>query len=217
MATWTKQRQRRLAAAKPTLEFVGYDHLSGAPKWKLPGQKPGRFTQITAEDAAKRGLSIEQNIPTKEQWDAKAPERDAAQAALKAKAAEMFPLNSDAPLPKGGEPVETQIQKGPQEVLAQGKAVAEPALGEATAAPLPTDLPSLARLRVTSPELRPQIEAKIAELQSAAAPAAAALKQLPPVPVGHVRLFHGEGGPQGGGTGGAFYTSNISKASTFWP
>jgi hypothetical protein len=30
-------------------------------------------------------------------------------------------------------------------------------------------------------------------------------------------LFHGEGGPQGGGTGGAFYTSNITKASTFGP
>jgi len=110
---------------------------------------------------------------------------------------------------KGGEPVETQIQKG-KEVLGQGKAVAEPALGEATAAPttileskaefLPTDLPSLAQLRITKPELRPQIDAKIAELQSAAAPAAAAMKQLPPVPAGHVRLFHGEGGPQGGGT-----------------
>lgn len=40
---------------------------------------------------------------------------------------------------------------------------------------------------------------------------------LPPVPAGSVRLFHGEGGPQGGGTGGAFYASSIEKASTFGP
>lgn len=51
----------------------------------------------------------------------------------------------------------------------------------------------------------------------AASEHAAILKQLPPIPAGHVRLFHGEGGPQGGGTGGAFYTSNIAKASTFGP
>ena len=83
---------------------------------------------------------------------------------------------------KGGESVETKIEKGPQEVLDQGKAVAEPALGEATAVP-----------------------------------SSEAIKSLPPIPAGHVRLFHGEGGPQGGGTGGAFYTSNIAKASTFGP
>lgn len=84
---------------------------------------------------------------------------------------------------------------------------------------LPNDITALARLRsrITNPELRPQIDAKIAELKTDATPSSAALKQLPPVPAGHVRLFHGEGGPQGGGTGGAFYTSNIAKASTFGP
>lgn len=109
----------------------------------------------------------------------------------------------------------------PQYLKAKGEAAPEPVVKESltTAAPteLPTDLPSLARLRITKPELRPQIDAKIAELQGAAAPAAAILKDLPPVPAGHVRLFHGEGGPQGGGTGGAFYTSNVGKASTFGP
>jgi len=75
---------------KPPLEFWGYDPMTGAPKWKVPSQQSGRFTQITAEDAAKKGLSVEQNIPTKEQWDAKAPERAAAMADLKAKATEMF-------------------------------------------------------------------------------------------------------------------------------
>lgn len=46
---------------------------------------------------------------------------------------------------KGGETVETQIQKGPQEVLDQGKAVAEPALGEATAVP---ETPSSQRIGI---------------------------------------------------------------------
>jgi hypothetical protein len=102
----------------------------------------------------------------------------------------------EPPATKGGEPVETQIQKGPQEVLDQGKAVAEPALGEATAVPLPADLPALAQLRVTKPELRPQIDAKIAELRDRSCPCCSPrVKQLPPVPAGHVRLFHG-GGPR---------------------
>lgn len=101
----------------------------------------------------------------------------------------------------------------PQYLKAKGEVDAPAKAAEV----LPTDLPSLARLRVTKPELRPHIDAKIAELQTVAAPAAAALKQLPPIPAGHVRLFHGEGGPQGGGTGGAFYTSNITKASSFGP
>jgi len=108
--------------------------------------------------------------------------------------------------------------KGLEPSKATESAKLEPsAMAAATPEALPADLPSLARLRITKPELREQIDAKIAELQTAAAPAAAALKQLPPVPAGHVRLFHGEGGPQGGGTGGAFYTSNITKASTFGP
>lgn len=41
--------------------------------------------------------------------------------------------------------------------------------------------------------------------------------KLPPVPEGHVRMFHGEGGPQGGGKGGSFYTSSAEKAATFGP
>lgn len=41
------------------------------------------------------------------------------------------------------------------------------------------------------------------------------VSKLPPTPPGKVRLFHGEGGAQGGGTGGAFYTSNPMKASSF--
>lgn len=53
--------------------------------------------------------------------------------------------------------------------------------------------------------------------ESRVAPSSEITAGLPPVPTGHVRLFHGEGGPQGGGTGGAFYTSNPSKASTFGP
>jgi hypothetical protein len=70
--------------------------------------------------------------------------------------------------------------------------------------------------------LKAKGEAAPAPEPAKAAPATSAehadiLKQLPPVPAGHVRLFHGEGGPQGGGTGGAFYTSNIAKASTFGP
>ena len=82
--------------------------------------------------------------------------------------------------------------------------------------PLPNDLPSLARLRISKPELRQQIDAKIESMRSVTQ-RQPVLNQLPPVPAGHVRLFHGEGGPQGGGTGGAFYTSNIVKASTFGP
>lgn len=39
--------------------------------------------------------------------------------------------------------------------------------------------------------------------------------ELPPVARGNVRLYHGEGGPQGGGTGGAFFTSTPEKAATF--
>lgn len=44
-----------------------------------------------------------------------------------------------------------------------------------------------------------------------------AVSSLPPVPKGHIRLYHGEGGPQGGGTGGSFYASSPVKASSFGP
>lgn len=44
-----------------------------------------------------------------------------------------------------------------------------------------------------------------------------AVSTLPPVEKGHIRLYHGEGGPQGGGTGGAFYASSPVKASSFGP
>ena len=47
--------------------------------------------------------------------------------------------------------------------------------------------------------------------------AAQLVAALPPIPEGHVRLFHGEGGPEGGGTGGAFYTASAEKAATFGP
>jgi hypothetical protein len=40
---------------------------------------------------------------------------------------------------------------------------------------------------------------------------------LPPIPPGHVRLFHGEGAAEGAGTGGAFYASSAEKAATFGP
>lgn len=49
------------------------------------------------------------------------------------------------------------------------------------------------------------------------APVQQAVAGLPPVPAGNVRLYHGEGGPQGGGTGGSFYASSAAKASTFGP
>lgn len=109
-------------------------------------------------------------------------------------------------------PVPEPAKSGPPDL-----APAPPAPPAPAAEPLPNNLPALARLRIRKPELREQIDAKIAELHGAAAPAAAVLKGLPPVPAGHVRLFHGEGGPKGGGTGGAFYTSNVAKASTFGP
>ena len=44
-----------------------------------------------------------------------------------------------------------------------------------------------------------------------------AVSALPPVEKGHIRLYHGEGGPQGGGTGGSFYASSPVKASSFGP
>lgn len=44
-----------------------------------------------------------------------------------------------------------------------------------------------------------------------------AVSSLPPVEKGHIRLYHGEGGPQGGGTGGSFYASSPVKASSFGP
>lgn len=78
------------AAENKPLEFWGYDPMTGAPKWKVPSEKSGRFTQINAEEAAKRGLPVEEKIPTKEEWDAGARDRQAAQAGAQAKAAEMF-------------------------------------------------------------------------------------------------------------------------------
>jgi hypothetical protein len=116
----------------------------------------------------------------------------------------------------------TQKPKGAKRAAIDDEAAIEAAAAEQAkpAAPtdLPTDLPTLARLRITKPELRPQIDAKIADMEKAASGGTAFLrKELPPVPAGHVRLFHGEGGPEGGGTGGAFYTSNLAKASTFGP
>lgn len=65
--------------------------------------------------------------------------------------------------------------------------------------------------------LDPSAAAEPALGEAAAIPSTEAVKGLPPVPDGHTRLFHGEGGPQGGGTGGANYAASIEKASTFGP
>jgi hypothetical protein len=43
------------------------------------------------------------------------------------------------------------------------------------------------------------------------------VKDLPEVPSGFVRLYHGEGGTAGAGAGGAFFTGSPEKAATYGP
>jgi rRNA maturation endonuclease Nob1 len=77
--------------------------------------------------------------------------------------------------------------------------------------------PDESTIRTTAEE-RIRAQNPMPEIQPDGTPSVSvpkAIAALPAIPEGHVRLFHGEGGPEGGGTGGAFYTSSAEKAATF--